>query len=257
MALARTDLPLTDHLEGLRAAVVPFADAIDRLGKDVAVPTCSEWKTIDLVAHQGMVHRWATATIKGQQIDEDAARQQGRRSPDPGEWLRDGVIDLVSAIIGAPDDLDAFRFLADAPDAKRFWARRQCHETTIHAADAIAAALGRPVEAADVPWLTPAVARDGVDELLTGFLPRERSKLRTDDPVRLLVAPSDVDGAWLVEIGADAPRTTRLADAAEAGDADVVVDGPVIATYLTLWNRSAQARPEKWDFWSLSAISWS
>ncbi|GAB3581811.1 maleylpyruvate isomerase N-terminal domain-containing protein [Calidifontibacter terrae] len=251
MDVARTDLPLTDHLEGLRAASVPFADTIDRIGKDAQVPTCPGWKTIDLVAHQGMVHRWATASLTGRSIDDDAVKQQGRRSPDPGEWLRDGVIELVMAIAAAPDDLEARRFLQDAPAAKQFWARRQCHETSIHAADAKAAQLGRPIEAADLPWLTPAIAQDGIDELLTGFLPRKRSKLRSEEPVRLLVAPSDIDAAWLVEIDEEPPRTTRLVAPV---DADVVVNEPVVATYLTLWNRSAEATPERWDFWSCSAI---
>ena len=35
----------------------------------------------------------------------------------------------------APVDLEAFVFLNDAPAPRQFWARRQCHETTIHAVD--------------------------------------------------------------------------------------------------------------------------
>lgn len=254
MALARTDLPLTDHLEGLRAALVPFAEAVDRIGKDAPVPTCPGWKMIDLIAHQGMVHRWAAANLRGQRVDAEAVTAQGRRAPDPGEWLRDGAIDFVTALTAAPDDLQALRFLEDAPAAKPFWARRQCHETTVHAADGVAARLGRAIGSSDLPWLTPAIARDGIDELLTGFLPRRRSKLRTEDPMRLLVAPSDTDGSWLVEIGSEAPRTTRIAGDAERPDADVVVDGTTAGIYLTLWNRSTEATPDRWDFWALSAI---
>lgn len=253
MAVARTDLPLSDHLEGLRAALVPFADAIDRVGKDVPVPTCPTWKTIDLVAHQGMVHRWATANIRGTTLDGAEVQRDGRRTKDPGEWLRDGAIEFVTALSAAPDDLRSTRFLRDAPPAKAFWARRQCHETTIHAVDAIAASLGRPVEAVDVPWVTPTLARDGIDELLTGFLPREPSDLHTDEPVRLLVAPTDTDAAWLVQIDGRAPVTTRLEGPV---DADVVVLGPVVACYLTLWNRSSEVAPRDWSFWGRSAIDW-
>ena len=65
-------------------------------------------------------------------------------------------------------------FLADAPSPRCFWARRQCHETTIHAVDALSASLGRYPVAADASWIGTELALDGIDELLTGFLPRPR-----------------------------------------------------------------------------------
>ena len=87
-------------------------------------------------------------------------------------------------------------FLADAGTPREFWARRQCHETTIHAVDAAAAYLGRFPRAADVSWISEEVALDGIDELLTGFVPRPRSRLRSPEPHRIVVVPDAGDRAW-------------------------------------------------------------
>jgi hypothetical protein len=115
----------------------------DRAGLRAPVPTTPDWTVRRLVAHQGMVHRWATATVQGLPADADALEQAGIDAADPLDWLADGAIDLVAALVRAPEDLAAPVFLHDAPAPREFWARRQCHETTIHAVDALAAHLGR------------------------------------------------------------------------------------------------------------------
>ena len=79
-------------------------------------------------------------------------------------------------------------FLNDAPPARGFWARRQCHETTMHAVDALAASLGRAPRPDEV-WVDPELAGDGIDELLGGFLTRPRSRLRCDEDALLVVRP--------------------------------------------------------------------
>ena len=66
-------------------------------------------------------------------------------------------------------------FLADpATPRLLFWARRQAMETTVHRVDA-ESALGRCTP------LAPDIALDGIDEFLTGFLPRSRTPLHADD----------------------------------------------------------------------------
>ena len=96
-------------------------------------------------------------------------------------------------------------FLNDAPPAREFWARRQCHETTIHAVDALSAALGRYPRAADT-WIDPAVAIDGIDELLRGFMTRNKSRLRSEDPMAIGVLADESPTGWLVEISPGAGR---------------------------------------------------
>ncbi len=254
-------MTVEEYLEGLRAALLAFVRYADRAGLDGPVPTTPDWSVRQLIAHQGMVHRWSAAMLRGEEVDPAALERAGRKSLDPVEWLRDGAIDVARAITEAPDDVQALVFLADAPPARTFWARRQCHETTMHAVDALSAVLGRRPKAADT-WLGRELALDGIDELVTGFIPRRGSRLRSEEPTTILVDPTDDPRAWLVKVGDDLPVTERLAEGADdaAQTADVVLRGGAVALYLTLWNRSDEITPERgdWDLWPQHAqVRWS
>ena len=78
-----TELTLTEHLDGLRAALASFASSAERAGLDADVPTCPDWTVRRLLAHQGMVHRWATGALRGESVDADAVerRRTDRRRP--------------------------------------------------------------------------------------------------------------------------------------------------------------------------------
>lgn len=257
-----TSLQLSEHLEGLRSALVAMVRSAERAGLRAPVPTTPDWTVRRLVAHQGMVHRWAAAVVRGEVTtgaDRSASdwEQEGIDAPDVLEWLRDGAIEIVTAIATAPPDLDALVFLADAPRPREFWARRQCHETTVHAVDALSAELGRYPRAADAAWITPAVALDGIDELLTGFLPRPRTRLRAEEPQRVAVRPTGSDVAWVIDVSDRPPVTTRVT--APAADGDTVLDGDPVALYLTLWNRSDEIAPgDGWSLWRDGAqVRWA
>lgn len=249
-----TTLQLRDHLEGVRVAMVAMVRSTERAGLRASVPTTPDWTVRRLLAHQGMVHRWAAAAVRGEAVTGPAAvdpstwEQEGVDAPDPLEWLRDGAIEVVTALATAPADLRAPVFLADAPAPREFWARRQCHETTIHAVDALSAELGRRPRSADASWITTAVALDGIDELLTGFLPRPQSGLRSDQGQRVAVRPTGSDVAWVVEVSERPPVTTRVAPA--DADGDTVLDGDPVALHLSLWNRSDEVTPGgDWSVW--------
>jgi uncharacterized protein (TIGR03083 family) len=246
-------MQLEQHLDGFRAAVEAFAGSASTAGLEAPVPTTPDWDVRRLVAHQGLVHRWATGHLLGRRIDPDATEQEGLVAEDPVAWLRAGAERLLATIEEAPDELEALVFLADAPTPKRFWARRQCHETTMHAVDALSAVLGRYPRAADT-WIDPHVALDGIDELLTGFLPRPSSQLRAEDPLTVAVIPEDAEQRWLIAISSQAPVTARgLGDE----DADVVLSGSAVALYLTLWNRSDEVSDERLDLWAEGArVTW-
>lgn len=249
-----TQLTLARHLDGLRAAMVAFVRYADRAGLAAPVPTCPDWTVRDLVAHQGMVHRWAAALVRGEwDVDSDAFEAAGRAEPDPLEWLRDGAVALAEALTRAPADLDALVFLHDAPAPREFWARRQCHETTVHAVDALAAALGRPPGAAET-WIETDLAADGIDELLGGFLTRPRSRLRCEEDAVLVVDPDDVADWWEVELGPRPAVTTRHRGAAEEGDWEL--DGSAVHLYLALWNRTPRPGLER-DWRDRAAVTWS
>ncbi|MFV0462622.1 MAG: maleylpyruvate isomerase N-terminal domain-containing protein [Nostocoides sp.] len=205
---------------------------------DTPVPTCPDWSVRDLVVHQGMVHRSAAATLRGEQgwhaADFEA---DGQASPDVLDWFDDGAAQLLQAVVDAPDDMPGHFFLRDAGPLRDAWARRQAHETVIHAVDAMAARLGGPPTAAQT-WFSPEFAGDGADELMLGFLPRRRSPLRSQTPLTLTVAIQDTGHAWQAEISEEPP----VVRAGRATNPDVVLSGNAREVYLALWNRGTDIR---------------
>lgn len=253
-----TSLEPADHLEGLREALVAFVRYADRTGLRAPVPTTPDWNLRQLIAHQGMVHRWAAAQLRGVPANTEALERGGQSAADPVEWLRDGAIEFVTALTQAPDDVEALVFLPDAPAPKPFWARRQCHETTIHAIDAMAAALGR-APAPEETWIGPELALDGIDELLRGFVCRPASELRSVDPLRIVVVPTAGSRAWVVDVGEEPPVTT-VVDRDTAPGGDVLLEADPVALLLTLWNRSDEVAPggRAWELWRDGArVRWT
>jgi uncharacterized protein (TIGR03083 family) len=231
-----------DYLHHLTASAVLLASAAGAAGPDAPVPTCPGWTVRDLLAHQGMVHRWATAVVRGQDpatVDEDGIHAEGLAHPDATGWLGAGAADLLAALRAAPDDLDVMTFLRQAPPARTFWARRQCHETTVHALDAVAAAARRRLTAGDVR-LEDHLAVDGVDELLVGFWQRRTKGPRSEVPYAAAVSTEGV-AAWLLEIGPEHPVTRRVDAAAGIPPGTRSVRGSPADLYLALWNRGGDA----------------
>lgn len=239
-----THLTFDDHLDALRLSGAVLRAAAADAGLDAAVPTCAGWNVADLVAHQGMVHRWAAATVRGDADHRpDDSLAQAASSPDLLAWYSEGLDALIDALTAAPDDLQAMVMLMDTPPPRRFWARRQAHETTIHGVDAMSAALGRWPAAAEIT-LPATVAADGVDEILCGFVPRRKTALRSPEPFTVVVRTTDTGHAWSMRVSAD-PVVTTPGD--DADGADAVFSGAAAEVYLGLWNRGdemvAEGRP--------------
>ena len=207
---------------------------------DVPVPTCPGWVERDLIRHVGGVHRWATRFVAeartepgSQTLEEVAGGWPGDQ--ELGDWFEAGYLGLVAALEAAPPDLQCWTFMP-APSPLAFWSRRQAHETAIHRVDTELAA-GRT--AAQLSPMSPPFSADGVDELLTGFVPRRSTKLRSDVPATLGVRCLDDDGAWVLSIGPDGVTT---AAGAGVGEADCTVRGAAGDLYLALWNRGGDDR---------------
>jgi uncharacterized protein (TIGR03083 family) len=233
-----TQLSLDEHLTAVRGAGETLRAAAARAGLATTVPTCPAWSVADLVTHQGMVHRWAAANLRGDKDHETAASvAEAAAAPDLLAWFSAGLDTVIDTIAATADDVQALVFLRDAPPPRRFWARRQAHENTIHAVDAVSASLGRWPTAAEVS-IEAALAVDGIDELLMGFITRGNGKLHTETPTTLLVRADDTGHAWTVELS-DGPIITTVGQGKEP---DAVFEGSAAQLYLSLWNRSDDFR---------------
>ena len=218
--------------QGIGDAAAVLRNNAAAAGLDAPVPTCPGWSVLDLVVHQGVVHRWAAATLTGSPgFDEPAVEREGRTAGDVLDWLDEGMVELLNVLATAPADLDVPFFLADAPEARLGWARRQCHETTMHAIDAMAARLGRPAHP-DELWFSADFAADGVDELLHGFVPRPKTRLRWTHPASVAVRCAEPARSWTIGVGPDAAPTVG-----EGGPVELTLTGSARGLYLALWNR--------------------
>jgi uncharacterized protein (TIGR03083 family) len=225
------------HIEQLRVDGSRLAAVVALGGPDASVRACPGWAVRDLVHHLGRVHRWATAFVAGALTRPDQVEfaTLGAPLPHDGElvdWYVAGHSALVEALATAPTDLQCWSFLA-APSPLAFWARRQAHETAVHRVD-LEQAAGAAID--PVP---PDFAADGLDELLTGFVPRVRARSQDEHVQRsgtLRVAPTDADARWLVTIGPEQPTTVSGNGAREAR-ADCTVRGRAEDLYLVLWKR--------------------
>jgi uncharacterized protein (TIGR03083 family) len=229
-----TLLSLDDHLEALVRRGAALGEAAAAAGLEAKIPTCPAWDVTDLLVHQGMVHRWAAANLRGEPDHDTAASQaQGKATASLLDWYSQGLAALVDTVRATPEDAKAMVFLNDAPPPRRFWARRQAHETTIHSVDAIAARSRRWPTAADVA-IDPVLAADGIDELLMGFITRGKGRLHTAGPYTVLIRTDDTGHAWTLRIS-DGPI---VAAPGAIERPEVVFSGTAVQLYLSLWNRA-------------------
>jgi uncharacterized protein (TIGR03083 family) len=216
-----------DHLESQGAALAAAARAA---GMDTPVPTCPGWKVRDLLDHVGGVHRWAetmvsTARTTPTSAEEDALLFASVDDASRSAWFEDGLAALVAALRAAPLDLECWTFLP-APTPLAFWARRQCHETTVHAADAVIADAGTPSIATEL-------ATDGLDELLDGFFTRRRGGLKGAPTFSLSFRATDVERVWTIDVGQEG------ASVSDRNDGACRLIGSASELYLFAWNRTS------------------
>lgn len=154
------------------------------------VPDCPGWTLADLGGHLGSVHGWARGAVEtGAPPDEPVPPADPSRLPD---WYADQAAALLDTLLTTPSGTECWTF-GPRPRTVDFWVRRQPHETAMHLRDARrASGVDRPIE--------PALAADGVDEVVTMFVPRQIRLERIaplDTGVRLVA--TDVEaGPWLL-----------------------------------------------------------
>jgi uncharacterized protein (TIGR03083 family) len=209
-------LPISAAMQHLDDAVAAFTAALQG---DLRrpVPGCPGWDLAALAGHLGGVHRWARGAItEGRPGEIDEAGPDDPR--DIAAWFAEGAAALAETLRATDPATPCWTF-GPQPRTAAFWQRRMPHETTLHAWDAHAA-LGQ-----ELP-LDRVLALDGVDEVVTMFVPRQ---------VRLgrLVPP-----AHAVELRATAARRGvgpwRLGG---DGPPEAVVAAPAATLLLLLWRR--------------------
>ncbi|MFG2295779.1 maleylpyruvate isomerase family mycothiol-dependent enzyme [Streptomyces sp. NPDC048603] len=230
-------MEITEYVKVLEREGGLLAETAEHVGTDAPVPTCPGWRVADLLRHTGAVHRWAAGFVEERRLDPVP----------PGEgpeitgaelvaWYREGHADLVRVLSEAPADVQCWTFLPTAPTPLGFWARRQAHETTVHRLDSESA---RGYQLHEFGPVEPEFAEDGVDELLTGFHARGRSRVRTEEPKLLRIRAADTGAVWSVHLSHEPPRTIT----GDLGTADCEVTAEAAWLYAALWNRTPLEGP--------------
>lgn len=108
-------------------------------------------------------------------------------------WFADSAEDLAELLHSSDPEAPAWSWSGDHRVA--FWQRRMAHETVIHRWDAEDAVGVRAV-------LEPApLAADGVDEVLTCFVPTQDELPYTGPAGSVHIHATDAEGEWVVHLG--------------------------------------------------------
>ena len=219
------------YCDALGSEIARFGEAARGADLATPVPTCPGWTLADLVEHTGIVERWAAEMVR--QLAPERLDRRGLDVAVPNDpaqlpqWLADGAGEVVTAFRAS--DPDAVMWAWGADKHARFWPRRMLHETTVHRADA-ELALGRE------PAIEPAVAIDGVDELLdnlphAGYFRPQVAELRGDGE-SLHLHCTDADGEWTITLEPEGYRWDH-----GHTKATVAVRGPAADLLLLLYQR--------------------
>lgn len=188
-----------DHATAWQQQNQALADLLRAAALDTPVPTCPGWTLRQLATHVGRGDRWAATMVaeRAETVVDPRTVADGRPPDDQdgtAAWLAAGVQQLVGAVVDVGADTPIWTFTGPQPAA--WWLRRRLHETVVHRADA-ALALGAPFE------LPPAVAADGVSEMLTLIAarpPGDEPLLGGDDTMHLHATDDHLGaaGEWMV-----------------------------------------------------------
>ncbi|HEX4018796.1 MAG TPA: maleylpyruvate isomerase N-terminal domain-containing protein [Frankiaceae bacterium] len=218
------------HHEYLKAIRAQGETLLAHVGAapDAAVPSCPGWDNLTLVRHIGRIWHYASRQARTTEpLDASGAPEDGE---DSLVWAADGLTALLLTLTETGPEAPAWNWARSEPDTAAFWYRRMAQETAVHCWDADSA-TGDPAPV--TAWL----AADGIDEVMTMWLPRRRGQAKEDitGTVHLHAAdPSEGHPSeWFVELGPRGKVTCRYAH--EKGDA--VLRGASSDILLRLWKR--------------------
>jgi uncharacterized protein (TIGR03083 family) len=200
-------------------------------GLEVTVPWVPAWTARELIGHLGTVHRWATGILRAGTTDPPPMEIPD--APPVNElldWYGEGLSALVTTLRTTPPDAPAWHMSPAAEKVAASWARRQAHELVVHRMD-LEAAAGVPHATLD-----PALAEDGVDELLTIVVPRwAHTEPLHEARASCAITATDTGRAWSVRM--DNGVVTVVPN--RSGTEDAHLQAPVTQLLLRLWGRPA------------------
>ena len=201
-------------------------------GLDAGVPWIPEWRARDLIGHLGSVHRWATAILRAGTTERPPAGAMPTPPDDESllDWYETGLVELVAALRTTPPDAPAWHMSPTAEKVAASWARRQAHELVVHRMD-LEGAAGVPHAPVD-----PALAEDGVDELLRIIVPRwAHTEPLVSADATVGITCTDTGRSWSARV----LRGVVTVSANHSGDEDAQLQGPAVQLLLRLWGRPA------------------
>lgn len=217
-----------DHLFELGSGMARFAELAGRASGDEQVPSCPGWATQDLVQHLGTIHRWAASIVLSGQRTE---LPKPIYSDDLVEWYAGTAAALLAALQAVNADEPVPNF-SRVDERAAFFHRRQMHEVSVHVVDA-AQALG--LDESEWP-IAPAVAADGIEEVLRTFFPRMTVRGKQPDVrSRIRLTATDTGQSWLMGPATSQGMPPVLLHSSY--DADTTVEGTAADLYLGLWHR--------------------
>ncbi len=201
-----------DHLLLLEGEVLAMAAALGTHDPDQPVVACPGWTLRDVTGHLIGVHTWARAALDSPGPPPyDEPRVEGG-ADELARAYEQAAAALMARLRELPPSAPAWTFDKTNRTAG-FWSRRQVHEVALHRWDVAPYVLGE------------ALARDGIDEVLTFFAPRQVS--------RGLVPPGRLELCLPDEmIGFGQGEVTR-------------VEGTCADVLLRLWGRG-EPLPDGW-----------
>ena len=205
-------------LTALDRSTGAFSRLLQEQDLTTRIASCPDFDLAALASHLGGVHLWATAALASQDPPPRPPAGPTERA-DLVDWYAEAAGGLLRALAATDPATPCFTF--GEPHTAAFWLRRQVHETVVHLWDA-QSAVGAPGP------LDPALAADGIAEVLTVFVPRQVALGRTPPVTRpVALVATDTGDAWLVG----------------EGDPLATVRGPAASLLLLLWKRTSLDDP--------------
>jgi uncharacterized protein (TIGR03083 family) len=210
-----------EHVAAVERETAAFAGALMRGDIDAQVPTCPDWKMVDLTKHVGGVMGfWTHALCEGTgrpkpPFDEDPG-------PAPSLWFVQIAGLLVAELRAASADTQVWTWNPNDQSA-RFAARRMAHETAVHRFDA-QSAVGSPES------IEPALAADGIEEIFVMVEAWPESGRGEGQTLHL--HGTDAENEWLIAMNPEGLDVRR-----EHAKGDLALRGAVSDLELVLYDR--------------------